>query len=1337
MPLVNDPAREAVDSMRGYSYQILCSIDAWLDLSDGQILFLEGAEDLDRIDQNGAAVEQVKETKRSGNITLKSGNAIAAISNYWTHLERNPGTAIQFRYLTTSGVGRERGDGIKLSSPGIEAWEAIRQFPASNAALADAEALREFYSGRTDLPKAMSVWLKSATAAQFVSRIILPFSWITGRPDGRGLRRQIEAKLVELGETRGIGASDSVRALGGLHLEAWTNVTDSERLPLRRGDLLRIFDDAGVTAVPTTQLLDLMRQLSGGGDNGTRIVSAPRAVAAVPRSLSRRFPRLDLEAAIAQALVRGPVQLHGSTGMGKTSLAVAAIGSRSDVGWINLRDCPGGIGGAKLEAAADFVVNRATPCIVVLDDLDPGDDPRSILSSLGHLVTALETVRGQLLITGAQRLSQRIAQVVGLGEDGIFAAPAFTDSDIATYFISAGCDPANAEIWGKLVYGSTSGHPQLVDARLGALQEAGWPQPDITELLATPTEIVDVRAEARRMVATLPESEREMLCRASLLVGRASRQRLIAIARIGPPVVEPGHVIDRLIGPWLELTDTADLRTSPLLRNLADETRGQDWVRQMHGSIAWAWLSERTIDASDVSTLLLHSMIGRTAGPIVRILPSLLSAPDEVWKQIGETAEIYAQIGIGDGQESPFSKSVETAAFRILQLRIAERSGEKLVRPVVAQALKEADAREPGDIAAEFFDFLFLWQLLRDGDASRSISEIVDLGSRFVSLGDRVRDRFQAIDEQNGEPIDWPDFTRLLSLSFIPAVNDADRLEELADLLAGRDLETRSLILQGYGGEFDGATLALDRVWLGEAGRPDPDWQRLTHLLDRIVHMATEGCVSALAIAAATLGIRVTDENLSDPPAALELSNQMLGDLGRAPRILTAKAKVLWRSGQAQDALALYDEAIPSFDLSRPWLTDTLREAGMAAGRAGNWRLAAARFASAVPPKTGEEPLERRVGLMFEQGLSLHLAGETRRAVEVFGQAIAELIEDSDPNPPEPLLSIRQLGSHAIKLVKLDIEGEPSNDGPSMADFIGRCSSLDPLEWGDLKAASLDIIVHIMIDLDLAAPGGPTVSVELANWLRRSLDMLAMSVAGQAFLRLSLATGDIGEVMADAVTQFAFLTYTKTERDAGRSTSERLDAAPPMPPFDASARALIVGHILPAVTAFVASERANEIPFDRWLNDIPADPSFDELRVLIAEAKSFFEGDDDPWPRALGGNPDWETHVLAALAASVRLRTADELIATHSISAHYLSQPHLRELVAAPLSEMITDIWLDLCDTPTLLVMPQLSVPAIRTSVVSTPPGWSRIKAVLWSALDAVSLATSSQMRPYVADFPS
>ncbi|MDE0186317.1 MAG: hypothetical protein OXP71_12835 [Candidatus Poribacteria bacterium] len=47
-PSKTDPKRQAHNQLRGYYYQILHSVNAWLDLADDEILYLEGAEDYDR-----------------------------------------------------------------------------------------------------------------------------------------------------------------------------------------------------------------------------------------------------------------------------------------------------------------------------------------------------------------------------------------------------------------------------------------------------------------------------------------------------------------------------------------------------------------------------------------------------------------------------------------------------------------------------------------------------------------------------------------------------------------------------------------------------------------------------------------------------------------------------------------------------------------------------------------------------------------------------------------------------------------------------------------------------------------------------------------------------------------------------------------------------------------------------------------------------------------------------------------------------------------------------------------------------------------------------------------
>ena len=64
-PLVNDPVREAAASMRGYWAQVWRSVLAWIDLGDAERLYLEGAEDIDRVSGLAAETIQVKESKET------------------------------------------------------------------------------------------------------------------------------------------------------------------------------------------------------------------------------------------------------------------------------------------------------------------------------------------------------------------------------------------------------------------------------------------------------------------------------------------------------------------------------------------------------------------------------------------------------------------------------------------------------------------------------------------------------------------------------------------------------------------------------------------------------------------------------------------------------------------------------------------------------------------------------------------------------------------------------------------------------------------------------------------------------------------------------------------------------------------------------------------------------------------------------------------------------------------------------------------------------------------------------------------------------------------------
>lgn len=78
-PLPSNPARQAFDTLGGYDYQIWTSIEAWLLLGNGDALYLEGAEDIDRVGTAESTTTQVKRT--ADTISLNVEIARTAIKN--------------------------------------------------------------------------------------------------------------------------------------------------------------------------------------------------------------------------------------------------------------------------------------------------------------------------------------------------------------------------------------------------------------------------------------------------------------------------------------------------------------------------------------------------------------------------------------------------------------------------------------------------------------------------------------------------------------------------------------------------------------------------------------------------------------------------------------------------------------------------------------------------------------------------------------------------------------------------------------------------------------------------------------------------------------------------------------------------------------------------------------------------------------------------------------------------------------------------------------------------------------------------------------------------------
>ena len=123
----SDVVRQAVDSLRGYVYQALATALAWLDIEENGRIYLEVAEDYAILTKQATLhAVQIKDTGRSGSVTLNSKSVQSAITAFVDLVERNPDIVVELRFFTTSEIGTEKAVADRPTGiAGLEYWAKV------------------------------------------------------------------------------------------------------------------------------------------------------------------------------------------------------------------------------------------------------------------------------------------------------------------------------------------------------------------------------------------------------------------------------------------------------------------------------------------------------------------------------------------------------------------------------------------------------------------------------------------------------------------------------------------------------------------------------------------------------------------------------------------------------------------------------------------------------------------------------------------------------------------------------------------------------------------------------------------------------------------------------------------------------------------------------------------------------------------------------------------------------------------------------------------------------------------------------------------------------------
>ncbi|MHB8544890.1 MAG: hypothetical protein ACYC9S_12950 [Leptospirales bacterium] len=1165
-PLDADPRRQAVDSTRGTVYQIWRSVFAWLDLAENEILYLEGAEDFDLVRDNEAETNQIKDTAGSGNKTLRSSDILSALENYLETVRRNPQRSIRFKFLTTSGVGIERGAPFGADRGGLHVWSACQLERQGGAAHDMAGTIRSFLLTLSNLPSSVGVFLGTADPSRVKSDLIDRIEWYCNEPGIGGVQEAIHEKLVYQCDRRRIHSSEASKVQAALFEEASTVVTQHENRFLTRARYLEIFDTVTALLVPRSELgtppgvaaalalqpLSALAKAAGftvdpvqfHGQQATLQIPSPTP----PQSLKRDAVNKTL----AQRLEKsGVLLLLGSTGMGKSTLSrMYAAADPERWLWLDCRGSdPRQMGRLMREASRDLAQDNASRNLII-DDVDFSCDTRHFDQPLLLLSFLIRERKGRLLVTGYNDAPPRILLNLGLGDEERLWVPAFNETDIDAYLLEQGCrDAALRQSWAKVIWLRTSGHPQLVNARIQSVKATAFRKPDVGDLLETPIDIQNARNEARQIIAsdTDPDS-RALLYRLSLLIAPFRRDRAIAIASAAPSIPVPGDAFDRLVGPWIERLEGGYYRSSPLVRQTGADANTPDWVTAMHRSIARAMLQFKSLTPHEASTILFHGLMGQDAQSLAHMSLGLINAKEELWPHLAGALDWFVYAAPHSEETSRLYSTFELFAIRMLQYRIASVAKPRTIGSLIS-AIDEEFPPASNDVMQLAMRTVLLGQILIRINVPLSVAETIKKGREVLLFQELIEkdERFAPLAEHIKES--GASYAEMFAVVLLPRVKN---LEDLADFcLQFRDMDDTisGQLLKALNDDQSMAIQLVNSVWLSEFRRADRRWPEVLRQLEELYDLAIGWKNHGLARAAAIIATKILDEGMSDPAGAKDFIYRSVSDTGVSPEQQDAEANVLFNQGDYGGALKAWEEALADWRPSRFGgaleIAFACRSAGIAAARLDNWQKAGDFFLHGTDAVQATGALNFRVGLLADAAYALWYHGDLPKSVCIFHNAL-QLMEDI-PNTPDDIgnYSLHKTVGGVLTIIATQNRGANANS--HLEPQPGMCSNPDPNEQiVNLNPTPIDFSWIQLVQLEVEA-GERVVYTSMRRRLSTSPYALVRLSIADLEIRLCLKSGELSDYVLHVVAALKAWDTLRDRKEAGLEVWEP-DEAPPVTP---------------------------------------------------------------------------------------------------------------------------------------------------------------------------------------------
>jgi len=1145
--------------------------------------------------------------------------------------------------------------------------------------------------------------------------------WALDQGKAEYVEAMVRNRLILHGEKQGILAHDAERVAESLYTTASEATSRKSDRLLLRSDFLRIFDEK------TAKRINPAEAILAAREHGI-ISRAPSSALISPLAYSPVSgpPPMPPELAQRRALVAqlrevlkdtGQLVLTGSTGMGKSTLG-KLLATPSWL-WANLRS-EKAVNRSVLQTLAAFLKGGPQPQGVVFDDYTLEEIDENLFGGLSY---SLQAQSIPFVVTTSKALPSRITAALGLPEASTVQVPGFSDEETSEILLTSGCPENLVPSLASLLNALTSGHPQLIHARIRDLSVAGW-QTRLEEVLRTPRSEDEIRIEARELLQRLPEGTRILAYRLSVLAQPFRRDQALTIASLPPAVPLGGEAFDLLSGPWIERVTDRHFRVSPLLNKAANDIWSAAEVRQLHASLATVLWETKPLTPNDAATSFFHALVGEDEQGLLRVAFSLLSAEEIVRKMAFPRLQWFSYVDFNVGMPS-FISFEGSFILRMLQYKLAPDQEHKIR---IAEAWDRESAASLPENRRPVYRYQLLMTIIMDYGTRYPIPQLIGWIHESLNL---LPDLKQLDPEIAIEPLRLgPAMTDVMDdpasglfLFLLARCSDVESLLELVVSLESIDEEFRVRLLHIFDLVPGLASGLIDRCWLAEKDLPQPDWERCLAVLDRVSHDAEHWVREDLRQAAVRAKVVVIHEYRGGTDAALSL---LRADKIGGPFLADQEATLLQDKGDHSAAWAIWQAGLPDWttrnELDEVTLAFALKKAAISAGYLGEW------------------------------GESARLFLEASNVLEAY-QARHNVQADRASSPE--LIPIRLLADHALGLWRA------GNHKESIAAFevvVSKTSAISPrLADLDEYKVFLKVLGHIL--LWLYNPSGieqpyPGMS-STQKFIPEILELPAMSLEHLWALlgAAELQTGG-SEVFLRSRTILTSSDLHPVIRYTFRNTelSQKLlqgDFAGIVPVIYALYQAMIADESSPAesphhtrrllgilsfsLLAFCWREPEAAPPWHKWRADLEevalSNPELMESWFSLAE--EVFKLDNVELSSALkkGLNTDPRIPLYAIRIAVGRSHPPEAIFAAHAVLVPLFRQAIPEETLRKILSEVIESQWRRLAENPALLFNPRLTVPAIRAACESQAPGLAKAAAILLAAEPAINVSLGPDRR--------